>query len=438
MTQDYALFFDSYLGDRRYNAQDLRDFFSLFVSNGIYGKDTNQLKISPHSGLTVQLSQGFCFINGAIRNVPSTMFTLNEGHTSYSRYDAIALRFDTSLRTINSILITGSPSATPTLVQPTRNASQWDLILAHIYVPANTVAITESYIMDRRGYSQYCPYVYNAVQEVDTSGIFSQFQAAWDLLIAGFSGDEADVIDAFEALMDFDTLHVGNVNLFKNSGFNGTTGWETYGAPTVAVNDGVISVTVTDAFLQWICPSDISMFKHGATYTIQAWLKADMPIKMRIGAAWGNKVVDVTTEWALYTYTYTTSTTDGDNYIRPVFGTNAPYNNTTFYVKQPKIVEGNHITASWEPSPYDIPQCIQAGKITTDNTGKATVTFPRAFSSAPAVYATSHYSNTGTVFGVQVLSVSATGCVLYNSTWGSSYSSAGQPVAPIQWLAIGT
>src|SRR5574344_1506538 len=83
-------------------------------------------------------------------------------------------------------------------------------------------------------------------------------------------------------------------------------------------------------------------------------------------------------------------------------------------------------------------QYIQAGKITTNNTGKATVTFPRAFSSAPAVYATSHYSNTGTVFGVQVLSVSATGCVLYNSTWGSSYSSAGQPVAPIQWLAIGT
>jgi hypothetical protein len=198
-------------------------------------------------------------------------------------------------------------------------------------------------------------------------------------------------------------VDVGNVNLFKNSGFNGTTGWATYGAPTVAVNDGVISVTVTDAGLQWICPSDISMFKHGATYTIQAWLKADMPIKMCIGAAWGNKVVvDVTTEWALYTYTYTASTfnrsgTDDDNYIRPVFGTNAPYNNTTFYVKQPKIVEGNHITASWEPSPYDIPQCIQVGKITTDNTGKATVTFPRAFSSAPAVYATSHYSDTGTV-----------------------------------------
>lgn len=233
-------------------------------------------------------------------------------------------------------------------------------------------------------------------------------------------------------------VDVGNVNLFKNSGFNGTTGWATYGAPTVAVNDGVISVTVTDAGLQWIYPSDISMFKHGATYTIQAWLKADMPIKMCIGVVWGKKVVDVTTEWALYTYTYTTSTTDGDNYIRPVLGTNAPYNNTTYYVKQPKLVEGNKITTSWEPSPYDIPQCIQAGKITTDNTGKATVTFPRAFSSAPAVYATSHYSNTGTVFGVQVLSVSATGCVLYNSTWGSSYSSTGRPVAPIQWLAIGT
>ena len=56
--------FNSSSGDRVYDAADFAAYFGRLVSNGIFYANTNSLKVSAGSGMTVSVSAGAAWING--------------------------------------------------------------------------------------------------------------------------------------------------------------------------------------------------------------------------------------------------------------------------------------------------------------------------------------------------------------------------------------
>lgn len=183
MAENFAFPFDSEknalgLEDREYDSKDMRDYFAKFVANGVFGLNTNELQVLSTSGMNIKVSAGSCFINGAVRDLPDTSFALNWGDPSYSRIDAVVLRFDLLQRDIIPLVIEGVPSSTPEVPIPVRDSNTWDLLLAYVNVNWNAVSISQSDITDKRG-SEWCPYVTGLVKTIDTSGLFKQYEDAW-------------------------------------------------------------------------------------------------------------------------------------------------------------------------------------------------------------------------------------------------------------------
>lgn len=114
-------------------------------------------------------------------------------------------------------VITGTPSSTP--VKPTlqRSAGVHDLGLALIYVGPNALGISQNNVTDVRFDNSYCGVVTGVVDTIDTSELFAQYQAAWDLLMQSFSGDEQAIIAAYDNLNRIRPLEIGGTNLLLNS-----------------------------------------------------------------------------------------------------------------------------------------------------------------------------------------------------------------------------
>ena len=56
-------FFNSINGDRKYNAEELSNFYGQLISNGVLNKKDNGLQVTAGNGLTVQISKGWAWIN---------------------------------------------------------------------------------------------------------------------------------------------------------------------------------------------------------------------------------------------------------------------------------------------------------------------------------------------------------------------------------------
>lgn len=244
MNDSYALWFDSNKAthDRAYGSSDLRGFFKALIKTGVLGRDTNELLVTAQEDMKVKMSAGMCFILGAIRKFPDTEFIIPYGE-EYDRYDCIVLQFNLEQRNILALHIKGEASILPKKYQPIQTDTIYELPLCYISVEANSTSVTQAEIEDLRG-TGLCPYAFNLLTEVDTSGLFKQYQAAWDLLVAGMELDEPNIIKAFESLNVAKTINSvapvnGNVPLSLDNIYSGKD------YPKYTVQCGTISGTET-------------------------------------------------------------------------------------------------------------------------------------------------------------------------------------------------
>ena len=174
-------FFNSVDGDRKYNADDLSDFFIKLISNGVFPNPSTCFKVIAKSGLTVTVQAGFAFINAKyVQNTSSYDITLDAADTSNPRIDRVVLRYNATDREITLNVVKGTPAAEPQAPALTRTTTVYELALANITVAANATAIVTADISDRRGYSSECGYVTGLIQQIDTDELFNQFEAAFN------------------------------------------------------------------------------------------------------------------------------------------------------------------------------------------------------------------------------------------------------------------
>lgn len=170
------------LMDRAQSAETLQKFFENLFQDGIFQNYENCCQVSPGSGMNVLVNVGGGCCGGSIfveENIRT--LALQAAHESLDRIDAIVVRKNNNInyRSTDLYVVTGNPSDIPVAPDPTRSSSIHEIVLAHVFVARGTTSIPSYRITDTRLDSSVCG-IATPMQEVDTSGIFEQYQAALD------------------------------------------------------------------------------------------------------------------------------------------------------------------------------------------------------------------------------------------------------------------
>ena len=173
-------FFNSINQDRTYNADQMSEYFDGLVSNGVYESVGSAMQVTAGEGLAVNVQSGRAIIDCKwIKNDAAQAITLTTAHVLLPRYTAIVIRLDRASRSISIVAKDGTPASNPEKPSMTDDGQITELCLAYVYVGANASTITQANITDMRS-SDLCGWVTGVVQQVDTSQLFAQYQAAFE------------------------------------------------------------------------------------------------------------------------------------------------------------------------------------------------------------------------------------------------------------------
>lgn len=224
-------FFDAVNYDRTYSADDMNKPYSRVLADGVFATNTGtpstDLQVSSAGSgmkITVQKGQGI-FASKWFENPSAIIITVPNNTTLYPRFDSVIAQVDkrTSGRVGNIVYRTGTASSNPQYPAINTVANVVEYALAYIYVAAGANTINNDAITDLRG-SSSCPWVTGLIQQVDTSTLWNQFQAAYAQQYNQFTNDyETYVEEQREAWEEFlktltDDLTVStNVLLFSST-----------------------------------------------------------------------------------------------------------------------------------------------------------------------------------------------------------------------------
>ena len=141
-----SMFFDSTENDERlYSSADFSQFMKMFYSTGVVnGGDSLKVIKSPNK-LAVSVQPGKAVIEGRPYWLTESAKELMvpAASSSYARIDRVILRLDLSVeaRNITAQILQGQATATPRPPELRRNNNYYDISLAQIYIPANSLLV---------------------------------------------------------------------------------------------------------------------------------------------------------------------------------------------------------------------------------------------------------------------------------------------------------
>lgn len=187
--------------DRVYQASDFAHYFSQFVGNGVFANPSSGLQVVPLASpsMAIKVLPGNGWINGYYFTVDEAeMLTIPTANPSLSRIDLIVMGLSHTNRAITLYVKSGAVSSSPTPPELLRTSDVYELALASISVDRGVATITASKITDTRQNSSLCGLVTGLIDQIDSTGLFSQFTAAFntwfDELKGKLSGDPATAL----------------------------------------------------------------------------------------------------------------------------------------------------------------------------------------------------------------------------------------------------
>ena len=146
--------------------------------------------------MTVRVKSGLGWINGYYcNNDEDYLLTISPANGTLPRIDAVVLRWSRSNRSISLEVKTGVATSSPSAPPLERSADNYELMLASIRVVAGTTSIAQASITDKRPDSTVCGWVKGVVDQIDTTGLFAQYNDAFQTWFANIqsqlSGDVA-------------------------------------------------------------------------------------------------------------------------------------------------------------------------------------------------------------------------------------------------------
>ncbi len=216
-------FFNSINGDRKYNASDYAAYFGSFIGNGVYPNPSNNLAVTAAGGMNISVAAGKAWINGYYyENTGTFNMSIDAADGVLKRIDRIVLRLDHLNRQIVLSVLKGTPASIPTAPTLARNADIYELGIADILINNGDTAILQENITDQRLNSDLCGIVHGTVEQVNTSEIFNQYQAALDSFNREKYEDFIAWVDNLKDILDENTA--GNLlNLINENTSNFNT-----------------------------------------------------------------------------------------------------------------------------------------------------------------------------------------------------------------------
>ena len=160
-------FFNSSGGDRVYNATDFSAYFGDLVSNGIFYKTADNLKVTAAIGMNITVQPGSGWINGYhYQNTSPLELPITTANGVNPRIDRVVLRWDNVGRSISLAILTGVPAAVPAAPDLTRTADIYELGIADVLVARGVVSVSTDAITDTRMNPALCGLVNSLVTAV--------------------------------------------------------------------------------------------------------------------------------------------------------------------------------------------------------------------------------------------------------------------------------
>lgn len=180
-------YFNSVNGDRKYNADQMSQYFKGLISNGVFANIGGAMAvIADNQSMTVSVSAGRAVIDCKwIENDAAFPLTISQAHATLPRYTAVVIQLDAINRLIRITTKDGTPASTPT--QPAIDTAT-ELCLAMILVPAASSTIPQSRVTDKRGTS-LCLWVTGLITQLDSNQLFLQWQEQFNIWFAGLTED---------------------------------------------------------------------------------------------------------------------------------------------------------------------------------------------------------------------------------------------------------
>lgn len=168
-------FFNSNNGDRKYDADQMSQYFKGLIGDGVFESVGTGLVVTPGSGMSVNVGSGRGIIdckwlnNDSAANVPIT-----GSHATLNRISAVVMRLDRTNRKMELGTVDGTPASTPAKPELTRTELIYELCLAWVTVPAGSSSISGANIEDARSTS-YCGWVTGLITQLDISTLYNQW-----------------------------------------------------------------------------------------------------------------------------------------------------------------------------------------------------------------------------------------------------------------------
>ncbi|MDQ0268868.1 hypothetical protein [Cytobacillus purgationiresistens] len=189
-------FFNSVNGDRIYKAESFAEYFSTFISNGVFPKPSTGLQVIANDDMSVSLRagkgwiKGYYFFNDADYNL-----VVDVADGVLKRIDRIVLRLDFSNRMIVPLVKKGSLASSPVAPSLQRDADAYELGIADVLINNGTTRVWQANITDTRLNTSLCGIVHGLVNQVDTTTIFNQYLNWFEEIKTSNSAD----LEAFKA-----------------------------------------------------------------------------------------------------------------------------------------------------------------------------------------------------------------------------------------------
>ena len=175
-------FFNSVGGDRKYNADDLTNYFVRLISDGVFATPATCMQVSANGGMSVKVAEGWAFVKCRwIHNSADFALTIEAADIVNPRIDRVVVRCDYTRRLIELAIKKGTPEASPAAPELTRTEGViYELSLAQILIPANSVTVGNANITDERTNAALCGLITGLIDQIDARNLFQQFTAAFE------------------------------------------------------------------------------------------------------------------------------------------------------------------------------------------------------------------------------------------------------------------
>lgn len=181
MVQGY--FYNSVLGDRKYNGLDVNESKRPFYKDGVFAGHLEVTEVKGEMAVVVDGGEktGFAWLNAhTIHNTTPLKLNISQASGTLERIDRVVLRNDETERKPSIYILEGAFSSAPTAPELTNTDIIQEKCLAEITVHAGAVEITDADIADTRADETLCGFVASQFKDFD----FSQWQRQFDSYFA--------------------------------------------------------------------------------------------------------------------------------------------------------------------------------------------------------------------------------------------------------------